>query len=64
AAGEGAGDYIAEVAHALEMGSSVRDIAQTIHPHPTFSEALSEAALLWLNEPMHVSRRTVAHAPR
>ncbi len=64
AAGEGAGDYIAEIAHALEMGSAVRDIAQTIHPHPTFSEALSEAALLWLNEPMHVARRTVDHAAR
>jgi len=64
AAGEGAGDYIAEIAHALEMGSTVRDIAQTIHPHPTFSEALSEAALLWLDEPMHVTRRTGAHARR
>jgi dihydrolipoamide dehydrogenase len=62
AAGEGAGDYIAEIAHALEMGSSVRDLAQTIHPHPTFSEALSEAALLWLNEPMHVTRRGPSHA--
>jgi len=57
AAGESSGDYIAEVAHALEMGSTVRDLALTIHPHPTFSEALQEAALLWLGEPMHVARR-------
>lgn len=57
AAGEGTGDYIAEAAHAIEMGSTVRDIAGTIHPHPTFSEALGEAALLWLDEPMHVARR-------
>lgn len=59
AAGEGAGEYIAEAAHALEMGSTVRDLALTIHPHPTFSEALGEAALLWLGEPMHVARRRV-----
>jgi dihydrolipoamide dehydrogenase len=59
AAGEDVGDYIAEVALALEMGSTVRDIAATIHPHPTFSEALQEAALLWVGEPMHVARRRV-----
>ncbi len=57
AAGEETGDFIAEAAHAIEMGSTVRDIALTIHPHPTFSEALGEAALLWLGEPMHVARR-------
>ncbi len=57
AAGEEVGDYIAEVGHAIEMGSTVRDLALTIHPHPTFSEALQEAALLWLGEPMHVARR-------
>ena len=57
AAGESVGEYIAEAAYALEMGSTVRDLASTIHPHPTFSEALQEAALLWLGEPMHVARR-------
>jgi dihydrolipoamide dehydrogenase len=57
AAGESVGDYIAEATHAIEMGSTVRDLALTIHPHPTFSEALQEAALLWLGEPMHVTRR-------
>ena len=56
-AGEHAGDYIAEAAHAIEMGSTVRDLALTIHPHPTFSEALQEVALLWLGEPLHVARR-------
>jgi hypothetical protein len=30
----------------------------TIHPHPTFSETLQDAALLWLGEPFHVARRT------
>jgi dihydrolipoamide dehydrogenase len=57
AAGERAGEFIAEAGYAIEMGSTVRDLAQTIHPHPTFSEALAEAALLWLGEPMHVARR-------
>jgi dihydrolipoamide dehydrogenase len=57
AAGEDAGGFIAEAAHALEMGSTIRDVAGTIPPHPTFSEALQEAALLWLGEPMHVARR-------
>jgi dihydrolipoamide dehydrogenase len=57
AAGERSGEYIAEAAHAIEMGSTVRDLALTIHPHPTFSEALQEAALFWLGEPMHVAKR-------
>jgi len=64
AAGEGAGEYIAEAAHAIEMSSAVRDVAATIHPHPTFSEALQEAALLWLGEPMHVARRRTNADPR
>lgn len=57
AAGEGAGDFVAEAALSIEMGATVRDVGGTIHPHPTFSEALQEAALLWLGEPMHVTRR-------
>jgi dihydrolipoamide dehydrogenase len=59
AAGEAVGEFIAEAALAVEMGSTVRDLALTIHPHPTFSEGLEEAALLWLGEPMHVARRKV-----
>jgi dihydrolipoamide dehydrogenase len=58
-AGASSGEFIAEVAHAIEMGATVRDLALTIHPHPTFSEILQEAALLWLGEPMHVARRRV-----
>ncbi|MCI4369229.1 MAG: dihydrolipoyl dehydrogenase [Thermoplasmata archaeon] len=59
AAGASSGEFAAEAALAIEMGASVRDVAQTIHPHPTFSEVLQEAALLWLGEPMHVARRAV-----
>ncbi|MGP8072974.1 MAG: dihydrolipoyl dehydrogenase [Thermoplasmata archaeon] len=57
AAGEATGEFIAEAGLAIEMGATIRDLALTIHPHPTFSEALQEAALLWLGEPMHVARR-------
>ena len=58
-AGAAVGEFVGEAAHAIEMGATVRDVAMTIHPHPTFSEALQEAALLWLGEPMHVVRRRV-----
>ena len=57
AAGASAGEMISEAALAIEMGATVRDIAGTIHPHPTYGELMAEAALLWLGEPMHVARR-------
>jgi dihydrolipoamide dehydrogenase len=42
--GAGAGELIAEAVLAIEMGATVEDIALTIHPHPTLSETLMEAA--------------------
>ncbi|MDQ3495666.1 MAG: dihydrolipoyl dehydrogenase [Pseudomonadota bacterium] len=39
-----AGDLIAEVALAIEMGCEVGDIGHTIHPHPTLSESVGMAA--------------------
>ncbi|HEV2166759.1 MAG TPA: FAD-dependent oxidoreductase, partial [Thermoplasmata archaeon] len=57
AAGESVGEFIAEAGLAIEMSATIRDVAMTIHPHPTFSETLSEAALLWLGEPFHVAAR-------
>ncbi|GAB1596938.1 dihydrolipoyl dehydrogenase [Lysobacter claricitrinus] len=39
-----AGDLIAEVALAIEMGCEVADIGVTIHPHPTLSESVGMAA--------------------
>ena len=39
------GDMIAEMALAMEFGASAEDIARTCHAHPTFSEAIKEAAL-------------------
>jgi dihydrolipoamide dehydrogenase len=42
--GISAGDLIAEVALAIEMDCDVEDIALTIHPHPTLSETVAQAA--------------------
>ncbi|QIT53790.1 dihydrolipoyl dehydrogenase [Aquisalimonas sp. 2447] len=42
--GVSAGDLIAEVVHAIEMGSDATDIGLTIHPHPTLSETVGFAA--------------------
>ncbi len=42
--GPNAGELIAEVVHAIEMGSTARDIALTMHPHPTLSETVRIAA--------------------
>jgi dihydrolipoamide dehydrogenase len=51
--GTGAGELIAEGALAIEMGANATDLGLTIHPHPTLSETLMEAA--------HVFHRTAAH---
>jgi dihydrolipoamide dehydrogenase len=42
--GDGAGELIAEGVLAVEMAASARDLALTIHPHPTLSETVGEAA--------------------
>ena len=39
-----AGDLIAEIAFAIEMGADVEDLALTIHPHPTLSESVMMAS--------------------
>ena len=44
---------IAEAALAIEMGATVDDMAETIHPHPTFSEAVQEAAEAAAGKPTH-----------
>jgi dihydrolipoamide dehydrogenase len=43
--GPRAADMIAECGLAVEMGASSEDIARTVHGHPTFAEALQEAAM-------------------
>jgi dihydrolipoamide dehydrogenase len=42
--GAGAGDLISEAVLAIEMGCAVRDLVETIHPHPTLGETLAFAA--------------------
>lgn len=55
--GEGGGELIAEASLALEMGATVSDLAKTIHPHPTLSETLSEAAELYMGQCLHYVER-------
>jgi len=43
--GPSAGDLIHEICVAMEFGASAQDVAMTCHAHPTFSEAMREAAL-------------------
>jgi dihydrolipoamide dehydrogenase len=43
-----AGDLIAEAVLAIEMGCTVGDLAETIHPHPTLGETLGGAAEVYL----------------
>jgi dihydrolipoamide dehydrogenase len=55
-AGPGAGDLISEASLALASGASVADLARTIHPHPTLSETLGEAAELHAGLCAHLYR--------
>jgi dihydrolipoamide dehydrogenase len=55
--GNGASDLISEAALAIEMGAVAEDLRLTIHPHPTLSEAMMEAAAVALGEAIHVINR-------
>jgi len=55
-AGVGAGDMIAEGALAIEMGANATDLKLTIHPHPTLSETIMEAAEVYFGQSTHVYR--------
>ena len=52
-AGSGAGEMIAEGALAIEMGANVTDVGLTIHPHPTLTETIMEAADLFHGTATH-----------
>lgn len=54
--GAGAGELIAEGVLAIEMGATPGDLQLTIHPHPTLSETVSEAAEVALGQSTHVYR--------
>lgn len=51
--GERATDLIAEATLALQFGATIDELAETVHPHPTFAEALAEAALAARGEAIH-----------
>lgn len=48
-----AGDLIHEICVAMEFGASAQDLAMTCHAHPTYSEAVREAALACGDGPIH-----------
>ncbi len=52
--GAGAGELIAEGVLAIEMGALSSDLKMTIHPHPTLSETVMEAADVFFGESAHV----------
>jgi dihydrolipoamide dehydrogenase len=54
--GTGAGELISEGVLAVEMGAVARDLADTIHPHPTLSETVMESAELVLGGATHVPK--------
>jgi len=55
--GIGAGEMIAEAMLAIEMGASARDVAMTMHPHPTLSETVGEVSELVYGPSTHLLRK-------
>lgn len=62
-----ASNLISEAALAIEMGATLEDVANTIHPHPTLPEMMMEAAEAALGHPIHIflrpERDRAARAP-
>jgi dihydrolipoamide dehydrogenase len=56
-AGNGGSDLISEATLAIEMGAVADDLRLTIHPHPTLSEAIMEAAAASQGEAIHIMNR-------
>ncbi len=61
AVGEGVAELASEFALALEMGATLDDLAGTIHPHPSRSEAVQEAAFNALGRALHGKADTGLH---
>jgi dihydrolipoamide dehydrogenase len=58
--GHGAGELIAEGVVAVEMGATARDLALCVHPHPTLSETIMEAAEVFYGQATHtISKKRV-----
>jgi dihydrolipoamide dehydrogenase len=58
AVGKNAGVLVAEITLAVEMSALVRDLELTIHPHPTMSETIMEAAEVFYGQATHLYRKT------
>ncbi len=58
--GHGAGELIAEAVLAVEMGANAKDLAACVHPHPTLSETLMEAAEAFYGHATHIFTRKAA----
>ena len=54
--GSGAGELISEGVLAIEMGANVTDLKLTVHPHPTLSETIMEAAEVFFGQSTHIYR--------
>ncbi len=55
--GHGAGELISEGVIAVEMGANARDLAECVHPHPTLSETIMEAAEAFYGHATHIYTR-------
>ena len=55
--GPGASDIIGEGALAIRLEATLDDLRETVHAHPTFPEAISEAAWVALGQPLHLPMR-------
>ena len=51
--GTNAGELIAEATVLIEMGATAKDLALTVHAHPTLSETLMEAAEMFYGHATH-----------
>ena len=61
--GNGAGELIGEGILALEMGAAAYDLAHTVHPHPTLSETIMEAADAFYGHATHLRQARSATDP-
>jgi len=55
--GSGAGELIGEGVVLIEMGATARDLAESVHPHPTLSETLMECAEMFYGHATHAAAR-------
>ena len=60
--GHGAGELISEGVVLIEMGATAKDLALIVHPHPTLSETLMEAAEVFYGHATHALARRKARA--